>query len=156
MTTSENHTLPIGSVVPDFTLPGTSAEPVTLSTIATPTVLVFFPFAFSGICTGELCELRDNLAIFTRAGIRLLGISTDPAFTLKQFKSTEGYEFDLLSDFWPHGEVSRAYGVFDEKGGHAIRGSFLVDADRVLRWAVVNPASQARSLTGYEDAIAAL
>lgn len=145
-----------GDTAPDFTLPGTPEAPVTLSDIDGPAVVVFFPFAFSGICTGELCELRDNIALFERAGVRVLGVSTDPAFALKAFREKEGYSFDLLSDFWPHGDVARAYGVFDETSGHAIRGSFLIDADGVVRWSVVNPRTQARDLRGYEDAIAAL
>lgn len=145
-----------GDLAPDFTLGGTTAEPFTLAAAGGPVVVVFFPFAFSGICTSELCELRDNLGLFERAGVRVLGISTDPAFTLKAFQQAEGYGFDLLSDFWPHGEIARAYGVFDEASGHAVRGSFLIDADRVVRWSVVNPRSQARDLRGYEEAIAAL
>ncbi len=145
-----------GQIAPDFTLPSTSAEPLTLSSFGSPVVLVFFPFAFSGICTGELCELRDNLQIFEDRGVQVLGISTDAPFALKAFRDAEEYSFDLLSDFWPHGEVSRAYGVFDEESGHAIRGSFLVDADRIVRWSVVNPRGQARNLEGYREAIAAL
>lgn len=145
-----------GDAAPDFTLSGTASGPITLSELAGPVVIVFFPFAFSRICTGELCELRDNLARFTGRGVRVLGISTDPAFSLAAFREHEGYEFDLLSDFWPHGQVSRAYGVFDETGGHAVRGSFLVDGSGTIRWAVVNPRSEARDLSGYLDAVAGL
>jgi peroxiredoxin len=149
--------LAIGEPAPDFTLPGTAAEPVTLSALrGTPVVLVFFPFAFSGICTGELCELRDTMADFDAAGVRLLGVSCDPAHSLRAFKEREGYQFDLLSDFWPHGAVSRTYGVFDETAGLAVRGSFLLDADGVLRWSVVNPRTQARPLAAYREALSAL
>ena len=147
----------VGAPAPDFTLPGTTAEPVTLSALrGTPVVLVFFPFAFSGICTGELCELRDNMADFDSAGVRLLGVSCDPPHSLRAFAEHEGYRFDLLSDFWPHGAVSRQYNVFDEAAGLAIRGSFLVDAGGILRWSVVNPRSQARPLAAYREALAAL
>lgn len=147
----------IGHPAPDFTLPGTTAEPVTLSALrGAPVVLVFFPFAFSGICTGELCELRDNIADFDAAGVRLLGVSCDPAHALRAFKEHEGYQFDLLSDFWPHGAAARRYGVFDEGAGLAVRGSFLVDADGILRWSVVNPRTQARPLAAYREALAAL
>jgi peroxiredoxin len=149
--------LTIGAPAPDFTLPGTGGAPVTLSGLrGTPVVLVFFPFAFSGTCTGELCELRDNLGAFDSAGVTLLGVSCDPAYSLKAFARQEGYQFELVSDFWPHGAVSRTYGVFDEAAGIAIRGSFLVDAAGVLRWAVVNPRSQARPLSAYREALAAL
>ena len=117
---------------------------------------MFFPFAFSGICTGELCELRDNIAAFDEAGVRLLAVSCDPMFTLRAWSEQEGYTFDLLSDFWPHGAAARAFGVFDEATGHALRGSFLLDADGVVRWSVVNPRGQARPLSAYREALAAL
>ncbi len=149
--------LATGAPAPDFTLPGTAGAPVTLSALrGTPVVLVFFPFAFSGICTGELCELRDNIEAFDEAGVRLLGISCDPAHAQRAFREAEGYQFDLLSDFWPHGAVSRTYGVFDESAGLAVRGSFLVDAGGILRWSVVNPRAQARPLAAYREALATL
>lgn len=147
----------VGAPAPDFSMPDTHGTPVTLASLrGAPAVLVFVPFAFSGTCTGELCELRDNLAEFAAAGVRLLGVSCDPMFSLRAWAEHEGYTFDLLSDFWPHGAASRAYGVFDEASGHALRGSFLVDAEGVLRWSVVNPRGQARPLAAYREALAAL
>jgi len=147
----------VGAPAPDLALPDTHGTPVTLAQLrGTPVALVFFPFAFSGICTGELCELRDNIAAFDDAGVRLLAVSCDPMFTLRAWAEQEGFTFDLLSDFWPHGAAARAYGVFDEATGHALRGSFLVDADGVLRWSVVNPRGQARPLSAYREALAAL
>ena len=147
----------LGEFAPDLTLVDTHGTPVTLSELrGTPVAIVFFPFAFSGICTGELCELRDNVAAFDEAGVRLLAVSCDPMFTLRAWAEQEAYTFDLLSDFWPHGAAARAYGVFDETTGHALRGSFLVDADGVLRWSVVNPRGQARPLSAYREALAAL
>ena len=149
--------LAIGAPAPDFTLPSTSGAAATLSDLrGTPVALVFFPFAFSGTCTGELCELRDNMAAFEEAGVTLLGISCDPPHALRAFRQAEGYPFDLVSDFWPHGAVARRYGVFDEAGGLAIRGSFLLDAGGILRWSVVNPRSQARPLAAYREALSAL
>ena len=157
MTATDARTLVVGEVVPDFTLTDTHGTPVTLSALrGGPVVVVFVPFAFSGICTSELCELRDNLADFDAAGVRLLVVSCDPMFTLRAWAEHEGYTFDLLSDFWPHGDVARAFGVFDESTGHALRGSFLVDAEGVLRWSVVNARGQARPLRAYRDALAAL
>ncbi len=144
----------IGAPAPDFTLTDTHGTPVTLSALrGAPVVLVFVPFAFSGICTGELCELRDNLAAFEQAGVRLFAVSCDPTFSQRAWAEQEGYTFDLLSDFWPHGEVARAYGVFDAERGRAQRGSFLIDTDGVLRWSVVNPAGQARDLGAYRAAL---
>jgi peroxiredoxin len=158
MTTSTAATVPaVGDVAPDFALTDTHGTPVRLSELrGTPVVLVFLPFAFSGTCTGELCELRDNIAAFERAGVRLFAISCDPMYALRAWAEAEGYQFDLLSDFWPHGAAARAYGVFDEDRGRARRGSFLVDAEGVLRWSVVNAAGQARDLAGYLAALDAL
>ncbi|MCF4123083.1 peroxiredoxin [Antribacter sp. KLBMP9083] len=144
-----------GDPAPDFTLPDTHGTPVNLADLRGETVLVvFYPFAFSGTCTAELCELRDNIEDFETAGVRLLAVSTDPVFTLKAWQEKEGFGFDLLSDFWPHGEVARAYGVFDDVTGHPLRGSFLVDPDGIVRWSVVNPRGQRRDLEGYRQALA--
>ncbi|QAY62978.1 peroxiredoxin [Xylanimonas allomyrinae] len=150
-------TLQPGDLAPDFTLPDTHGTPVHLGDLRGEAVLVvFFPFAFSGICTGELCELRDNIEEFETAGVRLLAVSTDPVFALKAWQQQEGFGFDVLSDFWPHGTAARAYGAFDAERGHALRGSFLIDADGVIRWAVVNPRGQRRDLEAYRSALAAI
>lgn len=147
----------VGEPAPDLELPDTHGTPVRLSGLrGAPVALVFFPFAFSGICTSELCELRDNIADFEARGVRLLAISTDPVFALRAWAKEERFGFDLLSDFWPHGEAARRYGVFDPASGHARRGSFLLDADGVLRWRVVNPRGQARPLASYRAALAGL
>ena len=147
--------LRVGDPAPDFTLPDTHGTPVHLADLrGEPVLLVFYPFAFSGICTGELCELRDNIEDFEAAGVRLLAVSTDPVFTLKAWHEQEGFGFDLLSDFWPHGAVADAYGVFDPTSGHALRGTFLVDADGIVRWSVVNPRGQRRDLEAYREALA--
>ncbi|GAB4086201.1 peroxiredoxin [Myceligenerans cantabricum] len=144
-----------GDPAPDFTLPDTHGTPVHLADLRGEAVLVvFYPFAFSGICTGELCELRDNIEDFETAGVRLLAVSTDPVYTLKAWQEAEGFGFDLLSDFWPHGAVAQAYGVFDDVPGIALRGSFLVDADGIVRWSVVNPRGKRRDLEGYRQALA--
>ncbi|GIG19843.1 peroxiredoxin [Cellulomonas chitinilytica] len=149
--------LAAGDAAPDFSLPDTHGTPVTLSGLrGGPVAVVFVPFAFSGTCTGELCDLRDNIAAFQEAGVHLLVVSCDPMFSLRAWAEAEGYGFDLLSDFWPHGEVARAFGVFDEERGRADRGSFLIDADGVVRWTVVNPAGQARDIASYRAAIGAL
>ena len=86
----------------------------------------------------------------------MIGISCDPMYTLRAYAEAQGYAFPLLSDFWPHGEVGRAYGVFEEKAGRSVRGSFLVDKTGVVRWSVVNKPTEARPLSAYKEAIAAL
>ncbi|WP_125614972.1 peroxiredoxin [Specibacter cremeus] len=146
-----------GDVAPDFTLPNQFGEAIRLSALrGGPVVVVFYPFAFSGICTGELCDLRDNVGLFKTAKARLLAVSVDSKYTLRAYARDEGYEFDLLADFWPHGDVARSYGVFDEVAGMAGRGTFVVGADGVLVDTFGTPAGQARSLERYRHALAAL
>lgn len=146
-----------GDRAPDFTLADTHGSPVRLSDLrGTPVLLVFVPFAFSGTCTGELAELRDNLALVDDAGARLLVVSCDPVHALRAWAEQEGFPFDLLSDFWPHGAVASAYGVFDPERGRPERVSVLVGAEGTVRWTVVSPAGRARDLDGYRQALAAL
>jgi peroxiredoxin len=118
--------------------------------------VVFYPFAFSGICTGELCEIRDHLGIFEDSNATVLAISVDSKFALRAYAEHERYGFDLLADFWPHGAVAQAYGVFDARSGMALRGTFIIDAEGIVRYVVVNPRGQARDLAGYRQALSEL
>src|SRR3954468_15475460 len=148
-------TLEIGAPAPEFALRDQHGQVVRLSDFAGErnVALVFYPFAFSGICTGELCDLRDNIALFEDANVQLVGVSCDPMHAQRAWAEQEKYEFPLLSDFWPHGEVARAYGVFDERNGSAIRGTFLLDMNDVLRWSVVNGPGEPRPLSAYREAV---
>jgi len=148
----------VGSEAPDFTLNDYNKQPVQLSSFRgdKPVLLVFYPFAFSGICTGELCQLRDEFADYDNKGVQVLGVSVDTPFSLKAWAEKEGYQFPLLSDFWPHGEVARAYGVFNEQAGLAVRGTFLIDKDGVVRFAEVNAPGEARDQQGWKKAVAEL
>ncbi|GGB41726.1 peroxiredoxin [Flexivirga endophytica] len=149
----------VGDMAPDFTLQNQHGESVSLRERVAdkPVLLVFYPFAWSGICTGELCGIRDDIAGFTGDGrAEVLAISCDPMFTLRAWSEAEHYDFDLLSDFWPHGEVASAYGVFNGEAGMAIRGTFLVDGEGTIRWSQVNGPGEARDFEGYRDALAAL
>jgi peroxiredoxin len=150
-------TIEIGQAAPDFTLRNQHGEEVSLSGLrGRPVVVVFYPWAFTGVCTGELCEIRDNLSDLTADGAEILAISCDATFSLRVFAEREGYDFSLLSDFWPHGEVARAYGVFNEQAGAAVRGTFVIDAEGVVRWKIENGIPDARSLDEYREALAAL
>lgn len=151
-------TLEIGSTAPDFTLKNQHAEEISLSSFKGKknVVVLFYPFAFSGICTGELCGLRDDLASFQNEDVELLAISCDPMHSLKAFAEKEGYKFSLLADFWPHGDVAKKYGVFNEDRGCAIRGTFVIDKSGVLRWSVLNSIGDARNLVDYKEALAKL
>jgi peroxiredoxin (alkyl hydroperoxide reductase subunit C) len=149
---------PIGEPAPDFTLPDQHGAPTSLSSVRgdRAALVVFYPFAFSGICTGELTGLRDDLDSFQNERVQLLAVSCDPVFALRAWSDEQGFGFPLLSDFWPHGAVASAYGVFDETLGRADRGTFLVDQAGVVRWSVLNHPGQARDLDAYRAAVAAL
>jgi peroxiredoxin len=143
---------------PDFDLPNQFGEHVRLSDFrgVKPVALVFFPLAFSSTCTAELCTLRDNLAMFQDHRVELIGISVDSKATLRAFAQDEGYDFTMLADFWPHGEVSKEYGVFLDHKGFATRATFLIDVDGVIREHFVTEPGQARSIDDYRTALDAL
>jgi mycoredoxin-dependent peroxiredoxin len=140
---------------PDFELPNQFGEHIRLSEFRgkKPVALVFFPLAFSSTCTSELCELRDNLSLFKDSGVELIGISVDSKASLRAWAEAEGYDFTLLADFWPHGDVAKEYGVFIEEKGFANRATFLIDIDGVIRASFITAPAQARSLEEYTAAL---
>jgi peroxiredoxin len=151
MTSDANATpqaLEIGRPAPDFELRDQHGGTVSLSSYQgkKAVVVMFYPYAFSGVCTGELCAVRDNLPTFQSDDVQLVAVSCDPMFSLRAFAERDGLTFPLLSDFWPHGAVARSYGVFDEEKGCAKRSSFIVDTEGVLRWMVHNAMPDARDL----------
>lgn len=148
----------VGQEAPDFTLRDQNREEVTLSSFRgeKAVLLVFYPFAFSGICTSELCQVRDELPSFENEAVQVIGISVDSTFALKSWAAQEGYLFPLLSDFWPHGEVAKAYGVFNEVAGMANRGTFLIDKQGVVRFAEANQPGEKRDQTAWHSAMATL
>ena len=132
--------LDIGATAPDFTLPDHTGANVTLSSFrGQPVVVSFYPFAFSGLCTDEICEVRDDESMFADAGVQVLAITCDPMYTLAAWAAERNYPFPMLSDFWPHGEVSRAFGVFDEAVGCTNRVSFVLDAAGVIVAVLATP-----------------
>jgi len=145
----------VGTSAPDFTLRNQFGEDASLADFRGKKVVVmFYPFAFTGICTGELCEIRDRRADFDNDDAVTLSISCDSPATLKAFADAEGLSHQLLSDFWPHGEVSRAYGAFWEETGFATRATYVLDRDGVVRWSVVNGPGEARNADDYAAALA--
>jgi mycoredoxin-dependent peroxiredoxin len=148
-------TVTIGQPVPDFTLRNQHGESVSLSSYrgAKRVVVVFYPFAFSSVCTGEMCELQGQLSTFENESVQLLALSCDPVYTLRAFADQEGLKFPLLSDFWPHGEVSAAYGAFNAELGCSMRSTFIVDLEGKLRWQVDNALPDARSLADYAQVL---
>jgi peroxiredoxin len=140
--------LSIGGPAPDFTLRDQFGQDVTLSSFvgSKAVLLVFYPYAFSSVCTGEMSQIRSRLDEFMTFGTEILAISCDPMHSLRAFADADGLNFPLLSDFWPHGEVTRAYDVFDESKGRPRRSSYVVDRAGKVAWSVHNPTSQGRDL----------
>ena len=150
--------LPVGSTAPDFTLHDQNRQPVTLSDFrgAKDVLLVFFPLAFTGICQGELDGVRDQLPDFENDGRAVLAISVGPAPTHKVWATQSGFLFPVLSDFWPHGAVSQAYGVFNGDAGVSNRGTFVIDRSGTIRFAEMKQPGEARVQRLWVDALAAL
>lgn len=144
----------VGEQAPDFTLVNQFGEKVTLSQFkGSPVVLVFYPLSFSGICTGELCEIRDNLALFQDGKAEVLAISVDSKFVQAKFAEAEGYKFNVLADFWPHGGVAKQYGVFLEEAGIATRATFVINSEGEIAAKFVNGPGEARNLNDYKRAL---
>jgi peroxiredoxin len=148
----------VDEVAPDFTLRDQNNEEVTLSAFRDDkaVLIVFYPLAFTGICTGELTAVRDELTQFQNEDVQVVSISVDSAYSHKIFAEREGFEFPLLSDFWPHGAVAQSYGVFNDVVGFANRGTFLVDRSGVVRFAEMNEPGVGRDAAAWLDAIKSL
>lgn len=147
----------VGDTAPEFELPAGSGGSVALSALrGQNVVVVFYPLAFSGICTGELCGIRDDIGAFANDDVQVVAISIDSFFTQKAFAQVEGYDFPMLSDMWPHGAVAKAYGVFDDGLGVATRGTFVIDREGIVRHKVVNGIEDARDHHAVAAAVASL
>jgi peroxiredoxin (alkyl hydroperoxide reductase subunit C) len=150
--------LEVGDNAPDLTLKDQNNQEWTLSEFrgTKNVLLVFYPLAFSGICTGELDQIRDDLDAYQNADVQVMAVSVDSVFTLKAWSEQKGYDFPLLSDFWPHGKVAQDYGVFNDTAGIANRGTVLVDTDGTIRFAEMNQPGEPRDQTVWKKALAAL
>jgi len=148
----------VGAQAPDFVLKDQNNQGVRLSDFrgVRNVLLVFYPFAFTNVCQGELCQVRDRLSDFVNDAVQLLTVSVDSVYAHKVWADREGYDFPLLADFWPHGAVASAYGVFNSERGFANRGTFLVDRSGVVRFAEMNLPGEARDQDAWRKALAAL
>jgi len=148
----------VGAAAPDFALKDQHGQTVALSDYRDRknVLLVFYPWSFSRICTSEMCEIRDALPRLQREDAEVIAVSCDAMFTQRVYAEQEGLEYPVLSDFWPHGAVASAYGVFDDRLGAAIRGSFAIDKAGVVQWRVVNGVGEARALDDYEAVLGRL
>jgi peroxiredoxin len=149
----------IGDEAPDFELKDQSGNAVHLSDFRgnKAVALVFYPFTFTGVCEGELCQLRDDLSEYESAGLQVLAVSCDSRHSQRVWAEQRGYQFPVLSDFWPHGEVARAYGVFNDALGCANRATFIIDRDGKIVDTFESPdLATPREKARYEEALAKL
>ncbi len=147
-----------GQPAPDFTLRDQDGADVTLSSFRghKNVVLVFYPLTFTNVCKGELAGIREDIATYQNDDTQVLGVSVDSVFAHKVWAEEQGYDFPILADFWPHGEVARSYGVFEDAMGVAKRGTFVIDKEGVVRWSVVNAIPDARDQAEYAKVLADL
>ncbi|HEY3009944.1 MAG TPA: peroxiredoxin [Micromonosporaceae bacterium] len=148
----------VGAEAPDFVLRDQNNQEVRLSDFRgkRTVLLVFYPLAFTSTCEGELCQVRDNLSDFANEDVQVLTVSVDSPYSHKIWAERDGFTFPLLSDFWPHGAVATAYGVFDDRRGIANRGTFVIDKSGVVQFAEMNTPGEARDQNGWRKALAAL
>ena len=155
-----NEVVPLqaGSVAPDFVLKDQNNQEVRLADFrgARNVLLVFYPLAFTRTCEGELCQIRDNLNDFANDTTQVLSISVDSAFSHKVWATEQRFDFPLLADFWPHGAVAQAYGVFNTDRGYANRGTFVIDRDGIIRYAEMNLPGDARDQDAWRKALDSL
>lgn len=150
--------LTVGEQAPDFTLKDQNNQAVTLSAFRgqRAVLLVFFPLAFTGICQRELDDVQDRIDEFVNADLATLAVSVGPSPTHKVWTAQRGYTFPVLSDFWPHGAVSQAYGVFNESSGYPNRGTFAVDGAGMVRFADCKQPGEGRDIAVWKAALGAL
>ena len=148
----------VGALAPAFALRDQHNQDVALADFhgRKAVLLVFYPLAFSRTCSGELAEVADNLGDYQNEHVQIITVSVDSTWAHRVWASREGFEFPLLSDFWPHGAVAQAYGVFNEVAGFANRGTFLIDRDGVVRFAEMLGPGESRDQQMWRRAVAAL
>jgi len=151
-------TIDVGDEAPDFELMDQDRNPVRLSSFrgSKNVVVVFYPLAFTGVCQGEMCAIRDAITDFDSEDVQTLAISVDSGPVHAKWAAEQGYTFPLLADFWPHGEVARSYGVLQEDIGLALRGTFIVDKQGIVAYKVVNAIPDPRDLDDYRKVLANL
>jgi len=145
----------VGAQAPDFILKDQNNQEVALADFngRKAVLLVFYPLAFSGTCQGEMAEIRDNLTEYANDYVQVLTVSVDSAYSHKIWAEREGYNFPLLADFWPHGAVAQAYGVFNERAGFADRGTFVIDKAGVVRYAHLQGPGEARDQKTWRETL---
>lgn len=148
----------IGEPAPDFTLKDQHNGEVNLASFQgrKAVVLIFYPATFTGICQGELAAVQEDLPALQNEDVQAMAVSVDSPFAHKVWAEQQGFTFPILSDFWPHGAVAQAYGVFNDVVGRAVRATFVIDREGTVRWKVVKAIPDAREHGEYAKALAAL
>ena len=145
----------VGQPAPEFALKDQNNQVVSLADLrGRKVLLVFYPYAFSRVCGGELAAIQEHVDAFQNDDVQVLTISVDTPYAHRVWAEREGFTFPLLADFWPHGAVAQAYGCFDEVRGCARRGAYVVDRMGVVRWKVVHDVPDARDPAAYVAALA--
>lgn len=150
--------LAVGDVAPDFALKDQNNQVVSLAGFrgVKNVLLLFYPYAFTRVCEGELAAIRDNLPSFQNDDVQVLTVSVDTPYAHRVWAEQMGFDFPMLADFWPHGAVAQAYGCFDEVRGCARRGAYVIDRSGVVRWLVVKAIPDARDQAEYLKVLADL
>ncbi|MBS3939584.1 MAG: peroxiredoxin [Actinobacteria bacterium] len=145
----------IGQQAPDFELRDQTGQPVRLSDYRgkKAVVIVFYPMSFTGVCEAEMCGIRDSVEAFRNDEVETLAISVDAPPTHQRWAHEQGFDFPLLSDFWPHGEIAQTYGVFDDRLGVARRGTFIIDRDGKVVYTDDNAVPDARDQQAWKAAL---
>lgn len=148
----------IGQMAPDFTMTDQRRNPVSRDDLlGRKTLLVFIPFAFSGVCTGEVCSLRDDVSSLSDLDANVVIVTTDTFFTNAAWAEKENLDFTILSDFWPHGAVSQAYGTFNDAVGVSMRSTYVLDEQGIVREIIASDElGVARNHDAYAGALAAI
>jgi peroxiredoxin len=135
-----------GDKAPEFDLEVKHGERVRLSDFIgrSNVLLVFHPFAFTAVCEEEARDLQENLGAFRNAQTEIVLVSCDPSPARQAWREQIGAEYAFASDFWPHGEAAKAYGVFNEQIGTPHRGTFLIDREGTVIWSLVSPKDERR------------
>ena len=154
---SDHTVLPAGTRAPDFTLPVTPDQGVSLSDFrGKPVILAFYPADWSPVCGDEMALFNEILPEFHKHHASLLGISVDSAWCHAAFAQQRKLHFPLLADFEPKGAVARQYGAYREREGTSERALFVIDGDGIIRWSYLSPVGINPGADGILEALEAL
>jgi peroxiredoxin len=150
--------LAAGDAAPEFSLRDQHGQEQSLASRRgrRHVLLVFYPFAFTGVCSGEIAALAASAQPLEELDADVIAVSCDPVPSLRVFAEQQGVEFPLASDFWPHGAVAKAYGAFDESLGAAGRSTFVIDREGMIGWTTRSEIPNARDVADYLKALAEL